>query len=242
MGVDLSPEFVGLARDRRGRGRRSRRPSSSSTCATSTTRASSTPCSACARAASGCSAGTTRPAVFSRIAAALAPGGRLALTAFSAVFAMRHLEPGETFDPGPACCTSGRRSATPTGSSASSTSGRRASPRASSSCSRRPALDVDAVHGVTPGATARPADARRPRAAPPRAPSGSFRQERAGPVALSIGPRREARLPRPAPGRALTPTPIRRGAQLSEQDATGGHAGTVPEESGEPADTPTPRA
>jgi SAM-dependent methyltransferase len=37
--------------------------------------------------------------VFSRIAAAVAPGGRLALSAFSAVFAARHLEDGETFDP-----------------------------------------------------------------------------------------------------------------------------------------------
>jgi SAM-dependent methyltransferase len=36
---------------------------------------------------------------FERIAAALRPGGRLALTAFSAVFAVRFLEAGETFDP-----------------------------------------------------------------------------------------------------------------------------------------------
>ena len=37
--------------------------------------------------------------VFSRIAGALAHGGRLALTAFSAAFAVRFLEEGETFDP-----------------------------------------------------------------------------------------------------------------------------------------------
>jgi SAM-dependent methyltransferase len=43
--------------------------------------------------------GRDEPAVFSRIAAALAPGGRLALSAFSAAFATRHLEPGESFDP-----------------------------------------------------------------------------------------------------------------------------------------------
>jgi SAM-dependent methyltransferase len=36
---------------------------------------------------------------FGRIAAAVAPGGRLALTAFSAAFAVRFLEEGETFDP-----------------------------------------------------------------------------------------------------------------------------------------------
>ena len=36
---------------------------------------------------------------FERIAAAVRPGGRLALTAFSAAFAVRFLEEGETFDP-----------------------------------------------------------------------------------------------------------------------------------------------
>src|SRR6266849_6489078 len=38
-------------------------------------------------------------AAFARIAAALRPGGRLALTAFSAAFAVRFLEDGESFDP-----------------------------------------------------------------------------------------------------------------------------------------------
>jgi SAM-dependent methyltransferase len=37
--------------------------------------------------------------VFGRIAAAVRPGGRLALTAFSAGFAVRFLEEGESFDP-----------------------------------------------------------------------------------------------------------------------------------------------
>jgi SAM-dependent methyltransferase len=36
--------------------------------------------------------------VVSRFAAALRPGGRLALSAFSSYFVVRHLEPGETFD------------------------------------------------------------------------------------------------------------------------------------------------
>jgi SAM-dependent methyltransferase len=42
--------------------------------------------------------GRDEPAVFERIAAALRLGGRLALTAFSAAFAARFLEDGETFD------------------------------------------------------------------------------------------------------------------------------------------------
>jgi SAM-dependent methyltransferase len=42
--------------------------------------------------------GRDEPAVFDRIAASLRPAGRLALTAFSAAFALRYLENGETFD------------------------------------------------------------------------------------------------------------------------------------------------
>src|SRR5436309_15962 len=43
--------------------------------------------------------GRDEPRAFERIAAALRPGGRLALTAFSADFALRFLEEGERFDP-----------------------------------------------------------------------------------------------------------------------------------------------
>jgi SAM-dependent methyltransferase len=43
--------------------------------------------------------GRDEPPAFERIAAAVRPGGRLALTAFSAAFAVRFLEEGETFDP-----------------------------------------------------------------------------------------------------------------------------------------------
>jgi SAM-dependent methyltransferase len=43
--------------------------------------------------------GRDEPRAFQRIAAALRPGGRLALTAFSAFFAVRFLEAGESFDP-----------------------------------------------------------------------------------------------------------------------------------------------
>jgi cyclopropane fatty-acyl-phospholipid synthase-like methyltransferase len=43
--------------------------------------------------------GRDEPEVFGRIATALRAGGRLALTAFSAAFAARFLEEGESFDP-----------------------------------------------------------------------------------------------------------------------------------------------
>jgi ubiquinone/menaquinone biosynthesis C-methylase UbiE len=43
--------------------------------------------------------GRDEPRVFERMAAAVRPGGRLALTAFSAAFAVRFLEDGESFDP-----------------------------------------------------------------------------------------------------------------------------------------------
>ncbi len=42
--------------------------------------------------------GRDETAVFGRIAATLRPGGRLAASAFSAVFAVRHLEVGEAYD------------------------------------------------------------------------------------------------------------------------------------------------
>ncbi|MET0628453.1 MAG: class I SAM-dependent methyltransferase [Acidimicrobiia bacterium] len=43
--------------------------------------------------------GRDEPDVFARIANAIRPGGRLALTAFSAAFAIRFLEDNESFDP-----------------------------------------------------------------------------------------------------------------------------------------------
>jgi SAM-dependent methyltransferase len=43
--------------------------------------------------------GRDEPAVFARIASSVRPGGGLALSAFSAAFAVRFLEDGETFDP-----------------------------------------------------------------------------------------------------------------------------------------------
>jgi SAM-dependent methyltransferase len=43
--------------------------------------------------------GRDEAAVFGRIARTLRPGGRLAVSAFSAAFALRHLEAGEEYDP-----------------------------------------------------------------------------------------------------------------------------------------------
>jgi SAM-dependent methyltransferase len=43
--------------------------------------------------------GRDEPEAFARIARSVRPGGRLALSAFSAAFAVRFLEDGETFDP-----------------------------------------------------------------------------------------------------------------------------------------------
>jgi SAM-dependent methyltransferase len=43
--------------------------------------------------------GRDEEAVLGRIVRAARPGGRIALTAFSAAFALRHLEEGESFDP-----------------------------------------------------------------------------------------------------------------------------------------------
>jgi len=43
--------------------------------------------------------GREEPAVFRRITRAARPGGAIALSAFHAAFAIRHLEEGETFDP-----------------------------------------------------------------------------------------------------------------------------------------------
>ena len=143
----------GSGRATEGSARRSR----SSTCATSRTQASSTPRSACARAASACSAGATRtdgvrPHRRDRCARAV----RLAVSAFSAAFAVRHLEAGEDVRPGD------RRAAR---------AGDRARPRRHrerpfdlwTTCFTARELEllavgsrarVDAVHGVTPARTA----------------------------------------------------------------------------------------
>ena len=99
VGVDHSPEFV----DSPGTRRRPR------VCAAEfaaldvrdlgRTTPSSTPRSACARAGSACSAAGTSPTCSAGSPPRVRPGGRLALSAFSATFAVRFLEAGENFDP-----------------------------------------------------------------------------------------------------------------------------------------------
>jgi SAM-dependent methyltransferase len=96
--------------------------------------------------------GRDEPAVFSRIAASLAPGGRLALSAFSAAFATRHLEAGETFDPATGVLHERSVVRGPDGSErefelwTTCFTARELELLASAAH-----LVVDAVHGVTPG-------------------------------------------------------------------------------------------
>ena len=98
VGVDLSPEFVALARraatesglaarfevlDVRDLAYRGEFDAAICLC----------------QGGFGLLGGTDEVTVFGRIAAAVRPGGVLAVSAFHAVFAVRHLEAGETFDP-----------------------------------------------------------------------------------------------------------------------------------------------
>ena len=79
--------------------------------------------------------GRDEPRAFERIAAALRPGGRLALTAFSAAFAVRFLEAGESFDPATGVLHERSTVRNEDGEEKPFDPGRRASRRASSSCS-----------------------------------------------------------------------------------------------------------
>ena len=177
VGVDLSPDFVALAS---GVGRRrsaspSRVRSRSATCASSRSPPSSTRSICLCQGGFGLlGGGADEGAVLARFARALRPGGRLAVSAFNAYFALRHLEAGDTFDAARGVNHEARVAArTPTAPSASSTSGRRASRRASCGCSQRPpACDVDAVHGVTPGRYARGPAVDRPAGVPARSRTG----------------------------------------------------------------------
>ena len=98
MGVDHSPEFVQLARDAASaeqlsadfveldvRELRYESEFDATICL--------------CQGGFGLLGGRDEPEVFRRIASTLRPGGRLALSAFSAAFAVRFLEDGETFDP-----------------------------------------------------------------------------------------------------------------------------------------------
>jgi SAM-dependent methyltransferase len=96
--------------------------------------------------------GRDEPAVFERIAAALRPGGRLALTAFSAAFAARFLENGETFDPATGVlhehATVRNEDGVEKVFDAWTTC---FTARELELLARRARLDVDGVYGVTPG-------------------------------------------------------------------------------------------
>jgi SAM-dependent methyltransferase len=96
--------------------------------------------------------GRDEPDVFARIARALQPGGGLALSAFSAAFALRHLEAGEEFDPATGVLHETATVRDP--------DGREEEFELWTTCftarelellARGAGLGLDAVHGVTPG-------------------------------------------------------------------------------------------
>ncbi len=92
-------------------------------------------------------------AVFGRIARTLRPGGRLAVSAFSAAFALRHLEAREEYDPATGVLHERATVRDPAGTEAefdlwtTCFTGRELELLASTS-----GLTVDGVHGVSPGA------------------------------------------------------------------------------------------
>ena len=115
--------------------------------------ASSMRSSACARAGSAClGGGDDEGAVLERFARALRPGGRLAVSAFNAYFALRHLEAGDTFD-----AFSGVNHERATLRDAGGNEREFDlwttcfTPRELILLARAAGLEVDAVHGVTPG-------------------------------------------------------------------------------------------
>ena len=102
--------------------------------------------------------GDDEEAVIARFAAALKPGGRLALSAFSAAFVLRHLEPDETFDID--------RGVNHERAVLKNQNGHEQTfdlwttcytPRELRLLARAARLEVDAVYGVTPGRYARAA-------------------------------------------------------------------------------------
>jgi SAM-dependent methyltransferase len=96
--------------------------------------------------------GREEPAVFSRIAAALAPGGRLALSTFSAAFATRHLEAGESFDPATGVMHERSPVRGPDGTEREFELWTTCfTARELELLAAAAHLEVDAVHGVTPG-------------------------------------------------------------------------------------------
>jgi len=91
--------------------------------------------------------------VFGRIAATLRPGGGLAVSAFSAAFAVRHLEAGEEFDPGTGVLHEVATVRGPDGAEAPFDLWTTCfTPRELELLARSAGLRQVEVHGVTPGA------------------------------------------------------------------------------------------
>jgi 2-polyprenyl-3-methyl-5-hydroxy-6-metoxy-1,4-benzoquinol methylase len=102
--------------------------------------------------------GADEEAVMDRFAAALKPGGRLALSAFSSAFVLRHLEPGETFDLDRG--VNHERAVLKNADGSERTFDLWTTcytPRELRLLARAARLEVDAVYGVTPGRYARTA-------------------------------------------------------------------------------------
>jgi SAM-dependent methyltransferase len=94
--------------------------------------------------------------VLRRIAKAVSPGGRLALTAFSAAFAIRWLEDGEDFDPRTGVLHELATVRNPEGEERSFDLWTTCfTPRELDLLARDAGLSVDGIHGVKPGAYAR---------------------------------------------------------------------------------------
>jgi SAM-dependent methyltransferase len=157
-GVDLSEDFVALARDAAGaEGLSARFEIVDVRDLAFDTQFDAAVC--LCQGGFGLLGGRDEPAAFDRIAAALRPSGRLALSAFSAAFALRFLEDGETFDPATGVLHER--------STLRNEEGVEEVFDAWTTCftarelellAERAGLDVDGIHGVTPGGygTARP--------------------------------------------------------------------------------------
>jgi SAM-dependent methyltransferase len=97
--------------------------------------------------------GREEHAVFQRIAATLRRGGHLAVSAFSAAFALRHLEPTEEYDPATGVLHERATVRDPDGAEAEFDLWTTCfTARELELLALAAGLTVDAVHGVTPGA------------------------------------------------------------------------------------------
>ena len=100
--------------------------------------------------------GRDETGVFGRIASTLRPGGALAVSAFSAAFAVRHLEAGEDFDPATGVLHEVATVRGPDGTEAPFDLWTTCfTARELDLLARGAGLDAVEVHGVTPGAYAR---------------------------------------------------------------------------------------